>query len=176
MNRTTHAAMVAALLLAGPALAQAPAPAPAPAAPAAAPLSENHLQLARQLIEVSGIARGFDGSIPDIALRIRQTFATSRPEIVKDMDDTLVALIPEIRTRRGELIERTARQVGQLFTEAELRDIVMFFNSAPGRKYVQAQPPMMDIIVGAMQPWMEQTSEFFLTRFREEMRKKGHTV
>jgi hypothetical protein len=28
----------------------------------------------------------------------------------------------------------------------------------------------------AMEPWMQQTTEFFLTRFREEMRKKGHTL
>ncbi len=115
-------------------------------------LSESHLNLARQLIESSGIARGFDGAIPDIALRIRQNFANSRPEILKDMDDTLVALIPEVRTRRGELIERTARQIGGLYTEAELREINTFFNSPSGRKYVNAQPQMMEVVMGGMQP------------------------
>ena len=178
MIRMTSAAL-AAMLIAAPALAQAPAapaPAPAPSVAASAQLSESHMALARQLIELSGIGRSFDAAIPDIALRIRQNFANSRPEILKDMDDTLVALIPEVRTRRGELAERVARTVGMLLTEAELKDVVAFFNSSSGRRYVSVQPALTDAIVGAMEPWMQTTSDFFLNRFREEMRKKGHTV
>lgn len=178
MIRSTLVALAVAVTLGAPAFAQAPAPA-APAAPpvtAAAALPESHVALARQLLELSGIVNGFDNAIPDIALRIRGSFAASRPEIVKDMDDTLIALIPEIRTRRAEIIERSARQTATLFSEAELREIVAFFGSASGRKYVQQQVPMTQAIMQGLEPWVAATSEFFVTRFREEMRKKGHTV
>jgi hypothetical protein len=178
MIRTLRACSIAALLagaspfLAAPALAQAPAP----AAPAAVAIPEAQLRIAREIVEAAGIARSFDAAFPDFALRIRQNFAASRPEIVKDMDDTLVALMPEVRTRRGEMVERSARAVAAPFSEAELRDILAFFNSAVGKKYVNSQPAMLAQIFQAMEPWMQQTSEFFLNRFREEMRKKGHTV
>ena len=167
-------------LAAGPVLAQAPAPAPAaaPAAPAAAPVTaftEPVLRLAREVVEASGLSKTFDVALPDIALRIRQGFA-NRPEIAKDMDDTLVALLPEIRTRRGEMIERSARTIASAFTEAELRDLVTFFNSATGKKYVGAQQGLINQVFQFLEPWMQQTSEFFLARLREEMRKKGHTL
>jgi hypothetical protein len=164
--------IAAALLSLSPAAAQAPAAQPAPASA----VSEGQMRVARDIIEASGIARSFDSAMPDMALRIRQNFAPSRPEIVKDMDDTLVSLLPEIRTRRGEMIERSARALGSMFTEAELRELLAFFNSNVGKKYVNAQPVLLTQIFQAMEPWMQQTSEHFLNRFREEMRKKGHTV
>ncbi len=178
MKRSLLAALVAAsVIIAGPVLAQAPAPAaPAASGPPATAVPESQLKLARELVEITGISRSFDGVMPDIALRIRQNFVTTRPEIVKDMDDTLVALLPEIRGRRTEMIERAARSAGVLFTEAELKDILAFFNSASGKKYVTVQPSFLNEIFAGMEPWMQQTSEFFLSRFREEMRKKGHTV
>lgn len=171
-------ALATSLMLLNPVFAQAPAPAPvAPAStPAAVVVAEPVMRLARDLVEASGIGRSFDATMPDIALRIRQTFATQRPEIVKDMDDTLVALLPEIRTRRGEIVERTARTIGGMFTEAELKELVAFFNTNTGKKYVNNQPTLLNEVFVAMDPWMKQTSDFFLSRFREEMRKKGHTV
>lgn len=182
MKRSLLAALVASsVLIAVPVSAQAPAPAPAPAAPlASGPVAtavpESQLKLAREIVEITGISRSFDGVMPDIALRIRQNFINTRPEIAKDMDDTLVALLPEIRGRRTEMIERAARSAGVLFTEAEMKEIITFFNSASGKKYVAVQPTFLNEIFADMEPWMKQTSEFFLSRFREEMRKKGHTV
>lgn len=176
MKLTIMAALLAALpAFAAPVLAQAPA-APAPSGTAAVPLPESQLKLSRDLIEATGIARTFDAALPDMALRIRQSFAAQRPELMKDMDDTLVALLPEVRTRRGEMIERSARAMGVLFTEAELKELTTFFASASGRKYVALQPQLLNEVFTAMEPWMQQTSEFFINRFREEMRKKGHTI
>lgn len=166
--------LAASLMLLSPAFAQAPAPAAPGVAATAVP--ETVMRLARELVDTTGIGRSFDGVMPDIALRIRQNFANTRPEIVKDMDDTLVALLPEIRTRRGEMVERAARTIGSLFNEAELKDLMTFFNSATGKKYVNSQPEILNQIFAVMDPWIQQTSEFFLNRFREEMRKKGHTV
>jgi hypothetical protein len=173
ITKLLAAVAVAASFIAAPALAQAPA---AGANPPVTAVPESALRLGREIVEASGIARSFDSVMPDIALRIRGNFANTRPELLKDMDDTLVALLPEIRTRRAEMIERSARSLGGLFTEAEMREMLTFFNSATGKKYVNAQPQLLQVIFEAMEPWMQQTSDFFLTRFREEMRKKGHTL
>jgi uncharacterized protein len=179
MTKLLASAACAAFLLVGAAQAQTPAPnlapAPGPTAPATA-VSEGQLRIARELVELTGIGRSFDAAFPDIALRIRQTFAPTRPELVKDMDDTLIALIPEIRTRRGELVERSARSLGSQFSEAELRQLQTFFISDIGKKYINAQPQLLQDVFAAMEPWMQSTSEFFFNRFREEMRKKGHTL
>lgn len=174
MFRTLTLALAASFPMLGSTMAQAPAT-PQAATPAATAVPEPLLRLGRELVEASGIGRMFDSVIPDIALRIRQSLA-SRPEIGKDMDDTLVALVPEIRTRRGEMVERAARTMGSIFTEAEMRDYLTFFNSPSGKKYVISNTEVLNQVLANMDPWMQQTSEFFLNRFREEMRKKGHTL
>jgi hypothetical protein len=177
MIKTFAAAALAVSMFCAPALAQTPAPAPAPNAnPAVTAVPESAVRIGRDIVEASGIARSFDAVMPDIALRIRGNFANTRPELLKDMDDTLVALLPEIRTRRAEMVERSARSLAGMFTEPEMREMLTFFNSATGKKYVNAQPQLLQVIFEAMEPWMVQTSDFFLTRFREEMRKKGHTL
>ncbi len=178
---TRHKLMAAALglsaLFVSPVLAQAPAPAPAPSA--AVPLvavAESQLRIAREVIESTGISRSFDGAFTDIALRIRQNFAAAAAPVQKDLDDTLVALLPEIRTRRAEIIERSARSIATVFSEAELREINTFFTSPVGKKYVNNQPQFVNQVFQSMETWMQQTSDFFMARLREEMLKKGHTL
>ncbi len=181
MTRHTLLAGLLALsaLLASPALAQAPATAPAPVPAPATPLvalPESQLRIAREVIESTGISRSFDGAFTDIALRIRQNYAAAAAPLLKDLDDTLVALLPEIRTRRAEIIERSARGVAVVFSEAELKEINAFFTSAVGKKYVNNQPQFVNQVFQSMETWMQQTSDFFLARLREEMLKKGHTL
>jgi hypothetical protein len=173
---------LATLLVAGtaafavPAMAQQPAPAAPPAVSPTVNIAESHMRVARDVVEASGMARSFDAVLPELSLRLRQNFAASRPEIIKDMDDTLVALAPEIRARRSEMIDFAARALASRMTEPELRDTSTFFNSASGKKYVNSQPALLDDVLRGMDEWMQRTSEVLMSRFREEMRRKGHTV
>jgi hypothetical protein len=135
-----------------------------------------HLALAREVVELSGFAKSFDAVLPEFALRIRQNFAPTRPEIIKDLDDTLVALQPEVVTRRAEMIDRSARLFAARLGEADLRDIVAFFKSPAGQRYVASQPAILDGLFQVMQNWMQTTSDFLLGRVRQEMQKKGHSL
>src|SRR5687767_3180542 len=94
MNRLALV-LAATLGLSAPALAQAPArpaappaAAPAPAAPAAAQPSASHLALARELVNVTGMARSFDPMIPALQDQLKQAMVT-RPELTKDLNEVL---------------------------------------------------------------------------------------
>ena len=47
---------------------------------------------------------------------------------------------------------------------------------AVGQKYVQLQPGVLDSVVREMDIWSQRTSEFIMTRAREEMSKRGHSL
>lgn len=157
-----------------PGLAQGQAAATAPTG--TADPTPAHLGLAREVVELSGFAKSFDAVLPEFALRIRQNFAATRPEIIRDMDEILVQLQPEVVARRAEMLDRSARLFAARMGEADLRDVVTFFKSPAGQRYVASQPAILDALFQVMQNWMQTTSDFLLGRVRQEMLKKGHAL
>ncbi|HEV2543311.1 MAG TPA: DUF2059 domain-containing protein [Methylobacterium sp.] len=152
-----------------PGTAPPPAPAPEPE------VSASHLALAREVMLSSGIARSFDSIIPTMADQIRKN-AVTRPDLAKDLDDVLKSLDPEMELQKQRLINIAARIYAKRLTEAELKDIVTFFRSPAGKRYVETQPQVLDDMVGAMQDWTQEVSEYIMVRTRAEMGKRGHQL
>ncbi|WP_438344974.1 DUF2059 domain-containing protein [Methylorubrum populi] len=146
-----------------------PAPAPEP------DVSPSHLALAREVMLSSGIARSFDSIIPTMAEQIRKN-AVTRPDLAKDLDEVLKGLDPEMELQKQRLITIAARIYAKRLNEAELKDIVAFFRSPAGKRYVETQPQILDDMVGAMQDWTQEVSEYIMVRTRAEMGKRGHQL
>ncbi|AMB45449.1 DUF2059 domain-containing protein [Methylobacterium sp. AMS5] len=152
-----------------------PGAAPPPAAAPEPDLSAAHLALAREVMLSSGIARSFDSIIPTMAEQIRKN-AVTRPDLAKDLDDVLKGLDPEMELQKQRLITIAARIYAKRLNEAELKDIVTFFRSPAGKRYVETQPQILDDMVGAMQDWTQEVSEYIMVRTRAEMGKRGHQL
>ncbi len=158
--------------------AAAPAPAPAPAAPAAPAepeISPSHLALAREVMLNSGISRSFDSIIPAFAEQIKRN-AITRPELTKDLDEVLKSLEPEAEMQKQRMVDIAAKIYAKRLSEAELKDVVAFFRSPSGKRYVETQPQVLDDLVGAMQDWSQDVSEYMMVRVRVEMGKRGHQL
>jgi hypothetical protein len=156
-----------------PVFAQQQATPATPAQPAAPPISPSHLAIARDLVISSGMSRGFDALIPQFMEQLKQTFAASRPEIAKELADTLTQLRPEFDAKRDEIVDTAARLYAQALSENDLKNIAAFFKSPSGSAYVASQPRVLDGLFGAMQAWSRGLSEFMLTRVRAELKKKN---
>ncbi|MGX5775069.1 DUF2059 domain-containing protein [Methylorubrum zatmanii] len=152
-----------------PGTAPPPAPAPEPE------ISPSHLALAREVMLSSGIARSFDSILPTMADQIRKN-AVTRPDLAKDLDEVLKSLDPEMDLQKQRLINIAARIYAKRLNEAELKDIVTFFRSPAGKRYVETQPQILDDMVGAMQDWTQEVSEYVMVRTRAEMGKRGHQL
>lgn len=174
-RRLLAAAAVLAIVAPGIAAAQAQKPAPATQAAAPAGPSAAHVALAREVVLSSGIARSFDSVIPAFADQIRQQ-TVSRPELQKDLNEVLKSLEPEMDLQKQRMLNITARIYAEKLTEAELKEIAAFFRSAPGKRYVETQPIVLDQMVQAMQTWTQDVSEYVMVRVRAEMGKRGHQL
>ena len=152
-----------------------PAAGPTATAPAAPAYTANHLSLAREVMLSSGIARSFDSVIPAFGERIRQG-AVTRPELTKDLETVLTALEPEMELQKQSMIDTASRIYASRLSEAELTEIAAFFRSPAGKRYVETQPQVLDELVGAMQDWTQEVSEYVMVRVRAEMAKKGHQL
>lgn len=150
---------------------QVPALQPSPASL----LAQSHVDVAREVVVLSGMARTFDGMLPTFSDQVRQSFIT-RPEISSDLNVVLDQLKPELEARKNDILDAAARILAARLNEATLVQIRDFFRSTAGQQYVATQPLVLDDLFVALNAWVGDVSGFLISRVREEMRKKGHEL
>ncbi len=148
---------------AAPAAAAPTAPAPPPALPSlpAPEVSPEKLAVARQVVLSSGMGRSFEPMVPQLEAQIPMVVTRTRPELTKEVGAVLTQLQPEFDTKTDEMIDIAAKIYARRLSEDELKATAAFFASPAGRKYVEAQPLMLDELVVAMQAWTQETSTAF---------------
>src|SRR5262245_6543385 len=188
--------MAAALVLgglAGPAAAQQPgaatpggaAPAPpraatpggaAPAAPRAAAVPPSAVATARELLTVKGATTMFDPLIPGMVETTKNTFLPMNPGLFRDLNEVAAKLRTEFTPRRDEIVDEIARLYAQRFSEAEMKEVIAFYKSPVGKKFAADEPAVIDQGLARAEAWSKKMSEEGWTRFRAEMKKKGHDL
>ncbi|MGL4637899.1 MAG: DUF2059 domain-containing protein [Beijerinckiaceae bacterium] len=168
--------LLATALIFSHSLAIAQQPAPAAPAPAAAPITESHLAVAREVVAGSGLGRTFQGMVPQIADQIRASYTRTRPEIVKDMEESLKAMIEDLSKQTDQITNSAARLYANRLSEAELKEAAAFFKSAAGQKYVNFQAQILNDLFAEMQVFSQTLGNVMVDRLREDLKKKGHTI
>jgi hypothetical protein len=149
------------LLMAGPCLAQDATP--------------GQIAAAKELIELSGSLTTVDEMMPALTEQIKRQ-AVTRPEMNKDLDEVLKSLQPEFDRQKQQVINLAARDYSKYMSEQEMRDVIAFFKTPSGAKYMKSQPALLDDLVNDVSGWSEQLSEYAITRVRAEMAKRGHQM
>ena len=167
-SRCFGIAAVFALALAGSPVVAQQAPAPAP--------TEAQMVLARQIVTGSGMGRTFDGIVPQLVNQIGQSVSRTRPELTPDLKVVLLAIEAEFLPQTAKMLDIAANVFATKMSEAEMKDVAVFFSSASGKKYVANQPVVLDEIVVGMDAWRAALGGQMSQRVREEMKKKGHDL
>lgn len=138
--------------------------------------SANQQKLARQVVEVSGSARAFDSVIPSLIQQIYATYVQQNPDLSKDLVATLTELSKEFDKRKEEVLVIVAQGFAAKFTEAELNDLLAFYNSPTGKKLIEQNPEILRDAYSKTQEWSGKVSQEMVERLKQEMKKKGHTI
>lgn len=138
--------------------------------------SANQLKLAQQVVEFQGSMRAFDGAIPSLLTQIYNHYVQQNPDLEKEIGASLRAILPELDKRKQEITGILARVYAEKFTEAELNDILTFYNSATGKKFVGATADIGKETMGRLQEWSGKVNKDAVDRLKAEMKKKGHNI
>jgi hypothetical protein len=163
LQSTFVKAACGALVLATLSFSAARADDPSPAAVASA----------RIIIASSGMQRSFDLVVPQMLAQLETNVIRTRPEIKDKLHATLLQLQPEFLKSEDQVTNAAAVSLAKRMSEADLKDTAAFFQSAAGKKYVEAQPQALSDIVAALQGWQQKLSTDIMTRVRDEMKKQG---
>lgn len=69
-----------------------------------------------------------------------------------------------------------ARMYAERFSEQEIKSLITFYKSPLGRKMVTDEPQIIDQSLRYVENWGGNLSEEVLSKFRDEMKKKGHDL
>lgn len=142
---------------------------------AAQEASPSHLAAARELILATGSLTSIDEILPSLVEEVRKQ-AVTRPELVKDLDEVLKGLAPELELQRQQAFNIATRAYAKWLTEPEIRETLVFYKTPTGAKFARIQPELTEDVVNDIQGWSQQASEYVMVRTRVEMRKRGHQM
>jgi hypothetical protein len=150
-------------LLSGPGLAQKiPTP--------------QQIATARELLTLKKGDVVFNPIIDGVVETVKNVFLPTNPQLSKELNEVALQLRKEYASKRPELLNEVARVYAERFTEAELKGLVVFYKSSLGQKMVKEEPGIIDESLRRAQTWGDALSGTVMTRFREEMKKKGHPI
>jgi hypothetical protein len=138
--------------------------------------SAGAMATARELLQAKGATAMFEPIIPGIIENIKNTILPTNPGLFKDVNEVATKLRGELMPRRTEVVDRIARFYALKFTEAEMKEIIAFYKSPVGRKFVTEEPPVIDQGLQSAEEWSRQMADEIMNKFRAEMKKKGHDL
>jgi hypothetical protein len=153
------AALLAAVFSAGAARADDPTP--------------TQVDLSKKVLISVGLKASMDQIVPSMLGQLEGQISQIHPDMQKPLHETLLALLPEFQQGEEAVFTDTARTLANRLTEAELKQTLDYFDSPAGKKYTQAQAPVLEMLASSGGMWREKLTKVILDRTREEMRKKG---
>lgn len=141
-----------------------------------APIVPSHLALATDVLKASGMITMFQNAMPNVVGSLRVNVTRTRPELTKDIEESLKIVEAEQGKISADGVSGAARFLAQRLNEAELKEINAFLTSPAGKKYVEALPAFMDVVVPYLEIWSQEASGRMMTLFQQEMTKRGHKL
>jgi len=146
-----------------------------PAAQAQQP-SAAALATAKEIVTVTAATTLFDPLIPGVIEQSKIMFLQQNPGLARDLNEISSTLRAELMPRFGELVNQVALNYASHFSEQELKDLLAFYKSPLGIKFVSEQPKVVDDSLKFAQTWANTLSDQVIQRMREELKKRGHPM
>ena len=158
--RSLAACLVLALMSAAPAPAQSP----------------DAVAAAKDLMAVMHSADNFKAIMPQLMAALKPAIVQGRPDVEKDYDALVPALLGAMNSQLDEMIDKIAGIYARKFSAAELKEVANFYRGPTGQKFVQQLPGIMQESMTIGQQFGQQLAGDLQKRMIEELRKKGHNI
>jgi hypothetical protein len=139
-------------------------------------LSKTAIAAAREVVIAKGAAATFDPVVRGVVEKVKQSFLPTNPNLSRELGEVAVALEKEYDPKRAEVLDQIAQAYARHFTEAELKELLVFYRTPLGQKWAREEPAAVQESIHRLTEWSNDFGETVLARFRNEMAKKGHPL
>jgi len=132
--------------------------------------------LAREVIVTKGANGMTDPLVRGVIESVKNSFVPTNPNLTRELNDVAAILHKELDGKSSELVDQMARAYAARFTEQELKDLLVFFKTPLGQKYIREEPNALEDGLKRAQQWADAFADSVMARMRSEMQKKGHPL
>lgn len=131
---------------------------------------------ARELITTIKLGEQFKAVLPMIFKTMKPAIVQNRPDVDKDFDALVPVLTGKMTARINELEDSMVEIYANNFSGAELRDLIAFYKSPTGQKFLQKTPLVTQQTMAAGQKFGQSAGAEAQKEMIEQLRNKGHTL
>jgi hypothetical protein len=143
---------------------------------AAANPSQASILIAKQLVELKGVSTMYAPLVRGVVEKVKNQFMQTNFMWGKDLNEIAANLEKDYAPRVSQLVDAAARIYAEHFSEAELKELLVFYQSPTGRKMVVEEPKILDDSMNHAGQWGDTLSEEVIVKMRAEMKKRGHDI
>ena len=144
--------------------------------PAFAAPTATAVATAVELVKMTGATALFNTLVPGVIEQSKILFLQQNPGLAGDLNEISAKMRTDLAPRLNELYTESAKIYAEHFTEQELKDLVTFFNSTVGKKYIIEQAVVVNATLKFAQEWAIKLSDEVTIKMRDELKKKGHAL
>jgi hypothetical protein len=132
--------------------------------------------MAREVIVARGASAMTEPLVRGVIETVKNSFVPTNPNLTRELNDVATALHKELDGKSSEVLGQMARAYATRFTEQELKDLLVFYKTPLGQKFIKEEPAAIEDGLKSAQQWADTFADTVMTRMRSEMQKKGHQL
>jgi hypothetical protein len=132
--------------------------------------------MAREVIVTKGATSMTDPLVRGVIESVKNSFVPTNPNLTRELNDVAAILHKELDGKSSEVVDQMARAYASRFTEQELKNLLVFFKTPLGEKYIREEPNALEDGLKRAQQWADTFADTVMARMRSEMQKKGHPL
>ncbi len=134
------------------------------------------LLTAGEIVKKTGATELFGPLIAGVVEQAKLLFLQQNPGLSKDLNEISAKMRADLSPRMSELTGEVVQLYAAQFTEQELKDLLVFYNSPVGKKLLTEQPKIINASLKFAQDWANKLSDEVTAKMRTELIKKGHAL
>src|SRR5229473_2336228 len=132
--------------------------------------------LARDVVVAKGASGMTEPLVRGVIETVKNSFVPTNPNLTRELNDVATVLHKELDGKSSEALEQIARAYATRFTEQELKDLLVFYKTPLGQKFLKEEPNAIEDALKRAQQWADTFADTVMARMRSEMQKKGHQL
>jgi hypothetical protein len=131
---------------------------------------------ARDLIATIKLGDQFKAVLPMIFKAMKPAIVQNRPDVDRDFDELMPVLQQKMNARVSELEDSFVTIYASNFSAAELRDVIAFYKSPTGQKFLAKTPIVTQQTMAAGQKFGQTAGAEAQKEMKDLLRDKGHSL